>query len=432
MMAESNPWVERFAPWNRETLPQLCETVPEAVALDDCDTELACVRLEQALARVFVVTGKTADVLERLYLRARAHSVVSYHDRRSFLERCYAEQTQEPRLIQPMFLTGYAGTGKSCLIDALQRVLPQDSLLEVDEHHKGFPLCAMWRVAIGGNETPSSALRKLLAGCEHTLPRRSTELAALCRYHVHMRGISLIVADEFQFGTASTVAHARLSSTLKELASLGAPLVFVGNYSLGTRLKKRPQEERERLLSSPMVLLPDEPQSEDWISTVAGCRDVAPDVLVFDPTVAARDLFVYTRGLKRLLRLLISAAYRLARTGTGVVDEAALKKAFESTEYSHARETVGEIFRLETTGRSSRADLVCPVDLPVAEPSVSTQATEEFKHDLHRAAVEASLSVGQANTLSELRKAAQADGPKGRKRGKIATLVALQQGENLV
>lgn len=435
MTPAENPWVTRFVAWERDGMAARCKRLPDRIDLTHCDVELGTVLLTDALTELFVPTDQVLAIMEQLYRRARAHSVTHYSDHHSYLRKCYSGDPMSPKYIAPIYFTGLAGTGKSELISALQRVMPVDEVIALDTYHPSIPMTSMWRVSMPGSATSRRVYEMLLSGYGRKLPRRSDDLADLCRHQAYAMGVSLLVVDEFQFVTASPTAHARLSSLLKDMCMMGVPMVYVGNYSLGARLLKRPQEDQERLLADPVFLVPDAPTSSDWARTVAAYRDVAPDIFHFDPVDNAQELYGYTAGLKRLLRILIVTAYRRVRARGGVVDLGQLRATFQSQSFATARETVQDLYRLETTGKCKRRDLQCPIEQPFGQEAIDRkQRADACGAAVQKAAVEASLTPGQRKTLEELRRAGTEtpEQAKRKRKASVTSMETFRAGEELL
>lgn len=191
-----SPWLERFVPLSREEIARRCERAPQRIEIGDCDVETGCLRLTGALERVFTATDQVVAIVERLYLRAKAHVASAYTDQRSFSERAFSVQ-MPPRFIPPIYLTGLAGTGKTELVSALQRIMPEDGYVDLDGGCRRLPTSSMWRVALSGVATARAVFRELLGRYRADLPAHSDALAEVCRHYAYTRGVSLLVVDEW-------------------------------------------------------------------------------------------------------------------------------------------------------------------------------------------------------------------------------------------
>jgi hypothetical protein len=209
--------------------------------------------------------------------------------------------------------------------------------------------------------------------------RQLTSLTDRTERRAHRDGISLLTADECQFFTQSANANTAISKALLLLGSLGVPFIFCSNYSLGHKLKDRPQEERQRLLCSPIVLLPDHHESEDWRDYLAECKRVAGDWLDIDVINDAASIHHYSFGLKRLVVRLIVIAYRhMAESGEKKIKLAQIQRAYLSTDYSVNRVDVETLIRISINSTTSAKEkhLLCPFDLP---PTVQAALSEQSR-----------------------------------------------------
>lgn len=130
---------------------------------------------------------------------------------------------------------------------------------------------------------------------------------------------------------------------------------------------RRPQEDRQRLLAKPLILLPDPPESEDWIQTLTALKAVAPHVLVFDPAKDARAIYLFSAGIKRLVVRLLVQAYKISRQlrGNGAtVDIGDIEAAYGGPMFTSDRIDVEIIARQEIEGRMIKEDLWSPFGNP--------------------------------------------------------------------
>ncbi|EHR69528.1 hypothetical protein BurJ1DRAFT_0646 [Burkholderiales bacterium JOSHI_001] len=194
----------------------------------------------------------------------------------------------------------------------------------------------------------------------------------------------LMPVDEFQWIAASSEANARASTVLLKLHSIGPLLLFCANFSLVRKLERRPPEDRDRLLSRPIILLPLAADDPDWTAYLNAARSVEPDVLKFDPVVDGKKIHDYTFGIKRKVVDLIETAVRMARSrsaeATVGVDE--LLAAYRSAAYAMHRTDVEALLRQGITGTSEREDLVCPFTSTATDASnvkAVSAAVERFE-----------------------------------------------------
>lgn len=361
--SQSNPWAARFEPLlEKEIIKQRAQVIiSPLIGLRDMSTELACVRLEKALKTVFYPTTQCVDVLHRFVDMAYAHCLNAYQGNREFLAGIYAKKSPLTEFSSPLLFTGLAGTGKTELKKASQRILFDEGQVTVDREHSPFPLRHPWYVSIHARSNPLDVLRELAQS-----DKGSADLVEKCKKIAFRDGISFLVADEFQFATGSESANARVTQMLLSLGYIGLPWVYNANFSLVGRLLRRPEEDRQRLVADWIILQPDPPSSLDWQGTLKAQRDVAPDVLVFDPVRDVLEIHAFTAGRKRAVAKLLVQALRNEHPRGGVVDMSAIKRAYHSPNYASYREE-SEILSTQAIRNcpdKNRKDLWCPLPLP--------------------------------------------------------------------
>lgn len=359
------PWAARFLPLlDRDTIRERShrEAVP-LTGLDALPVDTACKLLAKELWPVFYPTTQAVDLLYLLVQRALAHCLQHYPDVEAYVKGLYSKFPPLPEFSPLFCLTGLAGVGKSGVLNALQRILPADSSIELPPDQV-FPLRSLWQLDV----RIQSSLRDIFAplgGTDGTLKDRIHS----ARKRAYRDGIALLPADEFQFLTASAEANTFITQTLLSMGYCGLPAMFIANYSLLHRLLRRPQEDRDRLLSDIIVMYPDSPESEDWAMTLAALLGVAPDVFQIDAQREAPEFYRYCAGIKRAAANLLVVAYRLARTNRPkkrptVVTLKDIMAAYGSARLAAQREDVELITQQTILNRQAsrrRSDLWCPI-----------------------------------------------------------------------
>lgn len=363
------PWVSRFLPLldKTEIKRRALRSATPLTNLDELPITTACSLLANELKQVFYPTTQAVDVLHQFVEMALAHSLQHYPDERTYLDWIYKKESPLPDFMPPLCLTGLAGIGKSGVAKALGRILPADDVVSCSADEVKHPLKSLWKIDIRAQSKLSDLLAPL-GGAEGSL-RDQTSSARRRSYRM---GISLVVPDEFQFMTASSTANTRIVQALMSLAYLGLPFVFIANFSLLHRLLKRPQEDRDRLLSKILVMMPDAPESEDWVNTLRLQLAVAPGVFQIDPDIDGEQIYRYCAGIKRYEARLLEVAYMLAREGRPndkmtFVTMADIKAAYKSGKFAAQRadaELITQQFILNRQADKRRPDLWCPIEQP--------------------------------------------------------------------
>lgn len=369
-----NIWVDRFPELTDSQIrTRIAQHGPVLTDLGQLQPSEGAIKLRYGLESVFVATSSIVSILTDMLDMCRAHSASMYATPKQYLERAYAK-TLPIMPYRARCLTGPAGVGKSSLLEAFIRLVPPPSTICVDENHEGIQMRSYLLLSVQSRV----GRKNLLAGLIESItsnPAPCTDMnrmaEALCR-QIYLTGIPILMADEFQFASGSTRANTLVTQLLHQLAELGAPFVYGANYSLVHRLMSRPQEDRQRLLSNPIILLPDTAQSIDWVNTVAGYLAVAPEVFDLDANRHAVALHRYSGGVKRLLVRLLYLAYAQAPGGRmRKVRLEDVEKAYKSTAYAADRVDLEIVMRQAIERKQLRSDLWCPFELP-PEKNVAT------------------------------------------------------------
>lgn len=375
-----SPWKMRFLPLldKDEIRRRATRSAVPVPALDKLPVDTACKALADAMENVCYPTTQVVDVLHQLVGRALGHCLQHYSDIRSFTGNIYRQDSPLSKFVPPTCLTGLAGVGKSCLASALERILPADGHVACPPESSEFPLRSMWKIDV----LIRSSLKDIftpLGGAEGSLG----DQLKTARKRAYRDGVSMLLADEFQFLTASPSANTRITQTLMAIGYCGLPAVYVANYSLLHRLVRRPQEDRDRLLSDVIIMSPDGPESVDWENTLAALIAVAPEVFRIVPEVDGPQFHRYCAGIKRAAASLLLAGFRIARMQRPddrevAVTMAHIQAAYHSTPFAAHRvdtELITQQFILGRQVDRTRRDLWCPLGQP---GMIHTNLAKEF------------------------------------------------------
>lgn len=337
-------------------------------------------QIEEALSNLYIPSEAEVGLLRKFVDVARSHCWRRYENHESYLSLLYQPYQQfETHLIPPHCLTGPAGVGKTALIRALGRVLPSNSELELGPAHPTVNQVAAWSLEVRTKAT----LKEMLApfvGSELGGARRINHgvLSRICAKSIHRSGVGLIVADEMQFLTQSATANTQITKLLYQLSHLGAPLLFVANYSMCQLLLRRREQDRQRLLTSPSILLPLTPDSDDWRSYLLAIQTVLGQSLKIDLQLDADAVYLMTAGLKRFVVRLISLSYGNAWTqGKRSVRIEDLDNAYESAAYSSNRSQVKAM--LSPSHSQQAQQYLCPFPIPPTQRRAFQTVRDRFR-----------------------------------------------------
>ena len=379
---QSSPWqfgldeLADFGVMRQKTLIPAIQ-VP---GLKDLPVEKACKVLNTSLEDIFVPSDAHCEILSRCIGCISAFTSFQYPDVRTYLGRINSKFTSGE--FQVMCLTGLAGLGKSQLLKALERLLPAPRSIRLNDAYPAINIHLTRRIEFNGESTAQNSLR-FLANPSFVLNRAAvanTKLEENIQEWFYTQGVSLLVLDELQFLTQSNTANTLVAKMLMMMGGLGVPVIFISNYSMAHRIIKRPQEERQRLLSEPIVLHPENPESPDWLALIREYVKVDPETLRIDPTRDAAELNRLTAGIPRLLRLLFVIAFRVACNlgSTRVVSMTEINIAYKSTAFSIQRADVEALASLAISRllAPKKTDLVCPFDVPRPMRSARNQGAK--------------------------------------------------------
>ena len=368
-------------------------------------------RLEEAWKALVVPSTQMRLVIRKIATAAQQYSEAVYADEKTFLRNVYAPPLGGTSNF-PICLTGLAGIGKSQIIAGFSRVYSKDLSLSLPGH-TDFSISSAWHIAVR-----SDVGAKRLLGSKFRCGDGKCKSLEEATAESIKQGIAAICVDEFQFHTASD-ANAKTAKLLLQLSSVGPPLVFATNFSLLHKLYKRPHEERQRLFSKPILVVPDDPGSKDWGEYVVAALRVAPEFseLAMN-SIAPEILHRYTFGIRRSVALLLKISYSRMRTRKGdKVSMGDVESAYNSFEYASAREDVTLLVKGSINKSALTKDLYCPIEgieMATAGGVAKHPAIQEHERRSGEEALKSSL------TREEREAYESASGSKTRRKGQSA------------
>jgi hypothetical protein len=317
-----------------------------------------------------VPSGQIVRVATELIGRAYAHSLNHYESKAHYLHGVYAP---EPPLGVGRItcVTGLAGVGKSRTAKWLKSVLGDWQTINVDAGHEGVQLKAALYCVQGAKTSNLDVLHDCatqLGADPAARTKRQKDLIHLVRRLVYVSATCILMIDEAQLKTLSSMANTSMTHLLLLLREIGIPVVVILNFSMVNRLTRRNHEDRDRLLSDPIVFEPPAPESACFLEQLQAFRDAAPGALGIDLEVHAKRIHEMTAGLPRVVIELFGLSYRFARMGGSTrVRYQDMAAAYTSRDFSVMRRTVQAIHaqaaRPDTPvklGEETRLDLFCP------------------------------------------------------------------------
>lgn len=399
-MTVENPWRERLAHCaGQESIRIRAILKPDPLLdLELAEPEFAITRLATTFDNCYYASDRACAIIAELLSRARIGATARYDSRLAFLKALYDGEIPCSH-VEPVCLTGLAGIGKTELLRACERVLPQDSFAEIDPWHDPFPVQAMWRLQL----TARQALRPMLAELAKQagasdIPKTMDRIQELLRKLAYRNGVALLAADEMQFATQGSTANSIATRMLLNLRALGCPMVYCANFSLGHRLKCRNQEDRQRLLGGVITLDREDIDSHDWSGLIDFYCDLAPQVFQLDPNSDAPALWRLTAGIPRMLKqLLVSTYINARRRNKYTVTLEDCERTYRSSGFGVMREDIEHLATQAITGQPTarRPDLNNPfpqecIAPPQATESIIDAQTRKHVEQLQRDGLNAS------------------------------------------
>ncbi|MBA6112386.1 transposase [Pseudomonas asiatica] len=367
---------ERFTfAMDNEFVRKAITVKPDPVStLADAEPFMAATILADALKQSFIPNQFSLDFIHEMVGRAFTHHCYVFPNEAEHQAKIYNPPITEG---VPICLTGLAGLGKSRTIDALKKVMPVPSEYHSPYFGGALTLESYWYASAEGKESGKSLLLWFLFGGSDRKSGNFDRLLLECRRRAYRDIVSLLLLDETQHISLG-LGTSRIVTILLTLMRIGPPAVFVSNFSLGHKLFKRNNEDKQRLLPEPRIMLPDEVGSEDWKAYANECVRVCGGHIRTRGRDFAAELHRYTFGIKRIAVHLLKQAYIESRkSGRAWIEMDDLGSAFRSAEFSANAGDVQALNNLalgERRLQKARPDLWCPFDLPTAYTSSVAQS----------------------------------------------------------
>lgn len=373
--------LKRFTlPDSDEAIAKIIEKPPRPIEnLCGYDVAEACKLIEAAMKETYTPTTQIVRTVREIIGIARAYISLAYSTDEQFRAKCNMENIVPTEPVFATALIGLGGTGKSQIFRAIERLLSCDGGFIDLPGLPRYPIEPVWIMTMVAGKCLSSLLEPFvgtgMAGAAILKPAAK---------RAYTNGVGLTVLDESQFITATQGGHAKAAEVVMKTTFVGPPLVYGANFSMINKLEKRPQQERDRLLSSILVLNPEKHGSEDFGRILKAQLDVLSEMVVSDKAVSVKEhaehIHNYTYGINRKSAILLNLATRIAREqGSVVVTFCHIEQAYRSDAYTSHREEVGLLRKQVLENKMARADLWCRYVPPVSSNVVVASSMIEEK-----------------------------------------------------
>lgn len=428
-MENENPWVSRFDHLlTRDDLKTALNFKSEPISNPyKLPLEELCIQFRAKCRETFYPTEQCIDAAEHIIGVARAFAQHSYQDKKSFLKQIYAEEIDFFE-VKPIVISGYAGMGKSSLLRAVSRAIGQTQHIKVDDLHPPFQMSSAFMLTVQERISLTQVMTSI-SGVSH----RTDDLLKLTKKVVYQKGIPILFVDEFQFLATSASANTLIAKLLLGISYIGLPFTYAANFSMIDKLLKRPEEEKQRIISDVIVIEPDHHNSVCWRKTIEYVLNVAPELFEINIEENAKRLFDMTAGRKRALVELVIESIRLRKNHQSKVTMREIEAAFKSSKYATYRIDAEIIASQLVIGRPSkgRRDLWCPPEFRTLK---SEEAAKEFSENRIHQVAQLDLNSAISPVERQLIKSVEADlnGNQKREKAKIVKMPTTNKNMSLL
>lgn len=365
----------------------------------------ACKLIETRMKAIYTPTNQCVRIIRELVGIARAHIASTYSDESNFLTKCHMTDLV-PR--EPGFATalaGLGGTGKSQLLQAVERLLTREGdIIDVPGLPR-YPFEPVWIMTMVSGKSLSALLEPFVGG-------GSTGSAILkpAAKRAYTNCLGLLALDESQFITTTQAGHAKAAEVVMSATYVGPPLVFGANFSMINKLEKRPQQERDRLLSHVIVLNPEKHGSEGFDGILSSQLEVLSEAISSDKAISVKahagHIHNFTYGINRKSAILLNIAWQISREeGNDILTIEHVEKAYKSDSFFSHREEV-ELLRSQAfVNKMARSDLWCNFSPPVSSNVVvASSLIKEKEKRVADALIRSTMTNSQREAYDVLNK----------------------------
>ncbi len=417
-----NARVDRFTQiWSDDDLDRLVEVRGKAVSLGRSDPLDDAELFNRTANAICLSDAQFRRLLRRLIAIATEHARAHFESDVDFLRRLNARDPWAGSRHAAICFTGLSGTGKTKLLEALGKLLPNGQTEDVSGY-RNLPLTAAWHLSVEDGTGLNGLLGPVLwpkaahdasVSIDGELPAKSSSKGmALPKLMMHARvrtwrdAVCFIFADEFQ-NISKGDTSARATSLLLSLLTIGPRLCFCANFSLVHKLMKAGNpEDKRRLLTNHFELLPDAKGSPAFRRYIQELKQVCPEVFVFDVDDCLEFIHDSTFGVKDYVVQLLKWAYvaGCVRGKKSKVQRKQLEMSYASREFASTRAMVEVLWSQAVQGKVIDPRLWSPFRQPsdpfwadegasipeMAVPANVTEATQainEYKRRVNDALI---------------------------------------------
>jgi len=316
-MSSDTPWVKALTlPKSDDALTALIRVAPvQRLDIHLMDKDKAVLEVDAALSLIYHPSAQDLRHVREMVSLAASYARQAYATKEQFIEKARGAPGARSSDPEVRFFTGPAGVGKSSVIAAAARAVCTREPIEVCSSLPAFPFSPLIRFEVAKNAV--ELWNSMLSAAGH--PRSANPNPHRTRFgdldyvdlKLYQLGVCLLAPDELQNITL-TDSNAQVTGILLKMREHGRPVMFVGNYDLGHKLLKRPPQDTARLLSRPMIMLPDSAQDPAFLGYLDDIA-VVFGIVRIDFEEHAGEIHRLTFGLRRFVRRLFVIGYGIMR-----------------------------------------------------------------------------------------------------------------------
>jgi Cdc6-like AAA superfamily ATPase len=380
---------------------------PAALDIGNQEVYETAEMLKFRLSQIYLPNNFSLDFISEMIGLALLYSRDAYSNEHDYLKGIYECSDVE---VNPICLTGLAGVGKSMTIQALSKAMPQPASLDIDHFTQEIEVVSHWYASARGKAGCRQIFLSLLKDSVSRSQVSTATLLSLSRRRAWRDGVALLILEELQH-VNSNKGTVLANDILMNMSAIGPPFIYVSNYSLIHKLMERNNEDKQRLLSDPRIMFPDEYGSQDWTRYVAECVRVANGLLPQDIDELAHEIYRSTFGIKRLAVFLIKIAYLYARAeGRDCIRMDDLLSAYHSPVYFSNKKDVEKLLSQAAQNRRISADLWCPFGAPRSVRATASQYARSVRdRQAGNKAFVSSLGPGERKIMEKIQEVGLAE-----------------------
>ena len=302
--------------------------------------------MKAELERSYRPSAQDMRAIREIVDIARGYACLAYGSDAQFVAGAMGRLPARPSNPAVM-LTGYSGYGKSRLLQAVSRLFETERFVQPSPSLPSFPIRSIACVAFERDVTPVGMMNQIsnAIGGDADYKAKTQGDLRHARLRTYQVGCCCLLLDETQYISRGADSSALPAKLLGQATGLGPPVIYAANFTLGHRLKKRPPEDQRRLLSAPIVMVPDEASDPAFIGFIEDIILVMAGVLRINAKIDADEIHALSFGLRGPVMDLVLTAYKVARTAqtSGEMLEVTMdhvRAANQHVYYQHHRESV--------------------------------------------------------------------------------------------